>query len=132
MRTQTGNVILRSKVWYVRFYNRDGKRVTRQLEHPNGGALKKDNLYKSKTCAPLKEILDRAMGEVNSENGVPTAQVDVAVGEFWESTYLPWATANLRASTVDGYQKTWNLYLKYQLSQWKLRGHKTPLGSRLL
>ena len=31
MRTQTGNVILRSKVWYVRFYNRDGKRVIRRL-----------------------------------------------------------------------------------------------------
>jgi hypothetical protein len=41
MRTQTGNVILRSKVWYVRFYNRDGKRVTRQLENPNGGPLQK-------------------------------------------------------------------------------------------
>jgi hypothetical protein len=40
------------------------------------------------------------MREVNSENGVPTAQVDVTVGEFWESTYLRWATANLRASTL--------------------------------
>ena len=41
MRTQTGNVILRGKVWYVRFYNRDGKRVTQQLEHPDDGPLKK-------------------------------------------------------------------------------------------
>jgi len=35
-------------------------------------------------------------------------------------------------STVAGYQKTWKLYLKDQLSKWKLREYKTPDGSRLL
>jgi integrase len=128
MRTQTGNVVLRSKVYYVRFYNRDGKRVTRQLEHPNGGPLRKADTSR----ALLKEVVDGVMADVNRDNGVPTAQADVTVGEFWEQTYLPWATTNLRASTVHGYKKTWNLYLKEQLSHWKMREYKTPDGSRLL
>src|SRR5438132_14301751 len=98
MRTQTGNVILRSKVWYVRFYNRDGKRVTQQLEHPNGGRLKKEGVYRSE--ARVREVAQAVMVEVNSDNGVPVAQAYLTVGEFWESTYLPWAKANLRASTV--------------------------------
>src|SRR5258708_9328877 len=126
MLTKTGNVILRSKVWYVRFYNRDGKRVTRRLEHPNGGPLKKEGDYKS--VARVKEIVNDVMKEVNSDNGVATTQADVTVGEFWKSTYLPWAKENLRASTVHGYQKTWNFYLKDQLSHWKLRESKTPHG----
>jgi integrase len=129
MRTQTGNVILRSKVYYVRFYNRDGKRVTRQLEHPNGGPLRKDN---STTRGLLKEVVDGVMADVNRDNGVPTTQADTTVGEFWEKTYLPWATTNLRASTVAGYLKTWNLYIKDALSPWKLREYKTPHGSMLL
>jgi integrase len=130
MRTQTGNVILRSKVWYVRFYNRDGKRVTQQLEHPNGGPLKKEGAYKS--LSRVNEIVSEVMREVNSDNGVPSLVADVTVGEFWDATYLPWATANLRASTVAGYKKTWGLYLKKQLSPWKLREYKTPHGSQLL
>jgi len=125
MRTQTGNVILRSKVWYVRFYNRDGKRVTRRL-------CDRDKTHNTKTCAPVKELVEKVMREVNTDNGVPTAQADITVGEFWEATYLPWATANLRHSTVAGYQKTWGLYLKDQLSHWKLREYKTPNGSGLL
>jgi hypothetical protein len=52
MRTQTGNVVLRSKVWYVRFYNCGGKRVTQQLEHPDGGPLKKERVYKSVVRVP--------------------------------------------------------------------------------
>jgi integrase len=130
MRTQTGNVILRSKVWYVRFYNRDGKRVTQQLEHPDGGPLKKEGVYKS--VARVQDIVNDVMRDVNSDNGVESATVDVTVGEFWEATYLPWAEANLRASTVAGYKKTWGLYLKDQLSRWKLREYKTPHGSQLL
>jgi integrase len=130
MRTQTGNVILRSKIWYVRFYNRDGKRVTQQLEHPDGGPLKKEGPYKSE--ARVREIVSEVMRQVNSDNGVPEFVADVTVGEFWEATYLPWAEANLRASTVAGYKKTWGLYLKEQLSHWKLREYKTPHGSQLL
>jgi len=130
MRTQTGNLILRSKVWYVRFYNRDGKRVTQQLEHPDGGPLKKEGIYKS--VRRVEEVAADVMKQVNSENGVPTNVVDVTVGEFWEATYLPWATTNLRESTVAGYKKTWGLYLKDQLSHWKLREYKTPHGSQLL
>lgn len=125
MRTQTGNVILRSKVWYVRFYNRDGKRVIRRL-------CEKDKAHNTRTCAPLKALVDGVMREVNSNNGVPISQADVTVGAFWEATYLPWATANLRASTVAGYEKTWGLYLEDQLSHWKLREYKTPHGSQLL
>jgi integrase len=130
MRTQTGNIILRSKIWYVRFYNRDGKRVTQQLEHPNGGPLKKEGVYKSESR--VREVVSEVMRKVNSENGMPEFVADVTVGEFWEATYLPWAEANLRPSTVAGYKKTWNLYLKEQLSHWKLREYKTPHGSQLL
>src|SRR5579864_808504 len=125
MRTQTGNVILRSKVWYIRFYSRDGKRVTRRL-------CDKDKTHHSRTCAPLKALVDDVMREVNSENGAASAATDITVGEFWTATYLPWAEANLRASTVYGYKKTWGLYLKDHLSSWKLREYKTPHGSKLL
>ncbi len=130
MRTQTGNLILRSKVWYVRFYNRDGKRVTKQLEHPNGGPLKRDGLYKSKSR--VEEVAAGVLKEVNSDNGVAALVADVTVGEFWESTYLPWVKKNLRASTLEGYQKTWNLYLKDQLASWKMREYRPHHGSKLL
>jgi hypothetical protein len=63
---------------------------------------------------PLREgktIVNDVMREVNSDNGVVSATVDVTVGDFWQATYLPWAEANLRASTVAGYKKTWDLYL---------------------
>jgi integrase len=125
MRTQTGNVFLRSRKWYVRFYNSDGKRIMRFV-------CLKDQEHKTKTCAAVKELVDSIMHGVNTNNGVPVQEADKTIGEFWDKTYLPWAEQNLRWSTVDGYKKTWALYLKDALSHHKLREYKTPQGSRLL
>ena len=56
MRTQTGNVILRSKVWYVRFYNRDGKRVTQQLEPPDAGSVLRERRSRAAGRPPGESV----------------------------------------------------------------------------
>jgi len=132
-RNQAGQIIERSGVFYVRYYT---GRLTEQEkpERVTARLCVKDAKHNSRTCKVVKFIRDQYMVKINAEAGAAPRMNprDMTVTEFWDETYLPWAEANLRASTVHGYKKTWNLYLKDGLGKRNLREYKTHEGSQLL
>lgn len=127
IRNQTGQIIERSGVFYVRHYDTNHKRVTARL-------CVKDAKHNSRTCKPVVTLRNQHMLKINAEIGAAPRvnQRDVTVQEFWDETYLKWAEANLRASTIRGYKTTWKLYLKDRLGNRKLREYQTHEGSQLL
>jgi integrase len=127
IRNQAGQIIERSGAFYVRYYTADRKRVTYRL-------CVKDAKHHDVSSKAVKFLRDKHMLKINSEAGASsrTNPRDVIVKEFWSDTYLPWAKSNLRFSTVDGYEKTWKLYLEDRLGKRNLREYKTHEGSQLL
>jgi integrase len=133
-RHQTGQIIERSGVFYCRYYTTElvgGKvkrtRLTTRL-------CVKDPKHPTATSAAVKRLRDECMMSVNREAGAPPRENarDITVDEFWEKTYLPWATENLRASTVFGYTKLWQQVLQPHFKRRTLRDYTTPDGSQFL
>jgi len=55
----------------------------------------------SKNATAVVELAEDHMRTINGSDGV--VQQDSTVAEFWEKTYLPFITDNLKPSTVQGY-----------------------------
>jgi integrase len=130
-RHQTGTVIERSGTFYIRFY-RDGKRVAEPLLD-NGQPLRRDNHFKSATCRAVRAVADAFMRPIN-EATERTRLNDsrLQVTDFWTETYLPWCRENLRASTVAGYVKVWDLYLADHLKGRVLSDYKPADASAMM
>ena len=52
--------------------------------------------------------------------------------EFVEAVYLPWARAELRASTHKGYQKIWENHMSGRVGEIRVREFRTVRASRML
>ena len=92
-RHQKGNLFEKCGAFYIRYYTRIGgvlKQKTKKL-------CAKDEKHHSKTCTPVRLLVDEFMLGVNSNNDAEGA----AVSEFWAGTYLPFAEKNLRPTTVE-------------------------------
>lgn len=105
---QSGSVWLRGQSFFLRFYDEQGKRKTEFL-------CEKDEAHFSATCPKVKDLAARRIEKVNRSNSTPSE--DQTVGGFWESSYLPWAKANLRGSTLDSYTHIWNQRLDGELGE---------------
>jgi integrase len=79
----------------------------------------------------VKLLRDKFMLTVNESSG-HTSLREITVVNFFEKTYLPFITANLRASTVHGYAKIWRQHLKGHFGRMTLKEYRTHLGSQLL
>jgi hypothetical protein len=51
---------------------------------------------------------------------------DMLVTDFWTQRYLPFVTANMKASTVSGYKQIWNQHLEDHFAGMTLQ--ELPLG----
>jgi len=79
----------------------------------------------------VRELAEDHMREVNASDGVRPEE-DLTITEFWEQTYLPFITANLKPSTYLGYQQVWLKHLKPHFGEKTLREYRTPDGSLFL
>src|SRR5438477_10242979 len=100
MRHQRGYIYEASSAFYLRYYS-SGEQVSHRL-------CTKDERHYSRTCRVVKNLADEHMGKVN--NGKASNSV-MAVVDFWEQTYWPFAQENLRHSTVYVYQYLWAQHL---------------------
>jgi integrase len=123
-RHQKGNLFEKCGAFYIRYYTRVGgvlKQKTKKL-------CAKDEKYHSKTCKPVRLLVDEFMLEVNSNNGAEGA----TVSEFWAVTYLPFAEKNLRPSTVDSYKDLWERHLKLHFDGTKLDEYRPAIATAFL
>lgn len=131
---QTGQVILRSDTFYIRFYE-DGKRVARPLRFPDGSPIRRDDRrFKSTSSKTVRVLADEFMTVVNKASESQGNSFDLNVAEFWTTGFLPWATEvkQMRPSTLAGYRKVWSLYLEPHFKDHTLREYRTSDGSGLL
>jgi integrase len=54
------------------------------------------------------------------------------VVEYWDNTYLPHITENLKPSTLQGYQQLWKQHLKAHFGATLLRDYRTPVMTNFL
>jgi integrase len=78
-------------------------------------------------------LADEFMRTVNEKAGaVETLGEDVTIVDFWTRTYEPFATENLRHSTVYGYRQIWAQHLEKHFGKLTLREYRTHMGSQFL
>jgi integrase len=129
MRYQSGYIYEASGAFFVRYYVTEiiggqPRRVQRSER-----LCPKDDRHHSRTCKPVRQKCADVMDRVN-EQAAP-ANDQTAAG-FWEKTYLPFASENLRASTVHGYRQIWGQHLSNHFGQILLKDYKTHHGSLFL
>jgi len=66
-----------------------------------------------KAKRPTQEVIDLAIAEVQRLKGTPKSNAhNLAVGDFFTSTYLPHAKDDLHPSTYNGYKGAWQRYVE--------------------
>jgi integrase len=129
-RFQRGYIYEASGSWFVRFYQNeivDG--VERRVQRSHRLCFKDDRDHPTKTCKAVRRLAADAMAEVNAQ---VAPVVNQTVLDFWDTTYLPFATENLRHSTVHGYEQIWNQHLKRHFGEKLIRDYRTAFGSLFL
>jgi integrase len=122
-RLQRGYVYEASGRFYIR-YRVDGV----QKSEPLCDKTAKNYGVKAKSVQLLR---DEFMLKVNTGRDGETSESEDIVS-FFESTYLPFAEKNLRASTVRGYKQIWAQHLKPHFVNRSLADYKTADMSKLL
>ena len=127
-RHQLGVVYETSGAFYIRhFETRDGKR--RRVSHR---LCWKDDNHDSLNCKAVQDLADKHMIEVNEAAKSLTNPEDVLITDYWTNTYLPFVTAHLKPSTVDGYTQIWTQFLEDHFTGKTLREYETHHGSKFL
>ena len=127
-RHQKGYVFRKSNSWFLRYYDyqlqSDG---TTKLISKCKKLVAYGGEYRSKKAA--QNLADEFLAPIN--NGIVTPHSTMELGQFVESTYLPFVMANKRPSTYRGYLNMWKRYLKTR-SSIAMRDFRTVDGERIL
>ena len=131
-RHQQGHIYEASGSFYVRYRATqivDGKAIREQCSQ---WLCEKDGKrYKNVKDKNVKLLRDKFMLTVN-ESGARKSPREITIVDFYQNTYLPFITANLRVSTVHGYAKIWKQHLKSHFDRMTLREYRTHIASQLL
>jgi len=79
-----------------------------------------------------RELAEKQMDEVNGYVPGETILPDLTLAEYWEKHYLPWATTNLKPSTLHGYKQAFNQHLKPHFRNTPLKDITTPSATKFL
>jgi integrase len=117
-----------SKAFHIRYYSTeiiDGQPVrvqkSRLLCH-------KDEKHFSKSCKAVRLLAEDFMRTVNTASH----EGDLRIAEFYEATYLPFVKANMKASTVTGYEQIWKQHLSGHFNGMTLGEYRTHMASAFL
>jgi integrase len=123
LRHQRGSIQKKSGAFYVVYRTTvDGER--KQVWHYLCD-VDRNTGHGSKNATAVIELAEDHMRGVNGSNGVQPG-ADLTVAQFWQNTYLPFITDNLKPSTVMGYTQVWDTHLKDHFSNLPLRDYRTP------
>jgi integrase len=126
-RHQRGYVFEAHGAFHVRYYATvDG--VRKQLSH-RLCTKDRNTGHGSPSAKAVQLLCEDFMRTINTDVPAPTA---LTITQFWDKTYLPFITANLKHSTVCGYKNLWKQHLKEHFGVGKLREYKTPMMSLFL
>jgi integrase len=126
-RYQRGHLYKSFGSWHVR-YRLDESVDGRLIRKQHSKRLCSDD--KKKGAA--ERLCAEFMATINAQvPGKPEA-ADITVAGFWELTYLPFITDNLKPSTVYGYQQIWDSHLKEHFAALTLREYRKGMGSVFL
>jgi integrase len=125
-RLQKGSLILRSGVWYTRYWqgiSPNKRLVSHKL-------AEKNDVYYSKSSVQLRKLNAEHMAKINAE--VQTSTDVQLISEFWEQTYLKWVEANKKPSTLHSYKQIWNQHLKKHFGKTTLAEYRTSDAYKFL
>jgi integrase len=125
-RLQKGSLILRSGVWYTRYW-RGIPPNKRLVSHK---LAEKNDVYYSKSSVQLRKLNAEHMAKINAE--VQTSMDDQLISEFWEQTYLKWVEANKKPSTLHSYKQIWSQHLKKHFGKTTLAEYRTSDAYKFL
>lgn len=127
-RHQAGVVYETTNAFYIRYFEtRDRKRC--KVSHR---LCFKDKKHHSATCKPVKDLAAEHMAKVNAGAEAHSNGADLLITDYWTNTYLPFVTAHLKPSTVEGYGQVWKQFLKEHFAERRLREYETHHGSQFL
>ncbi len=89
----------------------------------------KDREHPTAASKSVRRACDEFMATINAQASGPQQPTDLTVASFWEHTYLPFITENLKPSTRLGYQQVWNQHLKDHFGNMTLREYRKGIGS---
>jgi len=91
-----------------------------------------DKQHKAVTSKSVRELAQKVMDEVNGYTpGTPIVPA-ITLVEYWDKHYLPWASTNLKPSTLHGYKQAFNQHLKPKFGKTGLKDITTPMGTKFL
>lgn len=77
-------------------------------------------------------LAEKQMDEVNGYVPGDTILPDLTLVEYWDKHYLPWATTNLKPSTLHGYKQAFTQHLKPRFRTTPLKEITTPSATKFL
>lgn len=130
-RIQSGYIYEASGAFFCRYWTTEIVSGQPQRVQRSHRLCDKTDEHYARNAKAVKLLRDKFMLTVNEQ--VPgRITKDVTIGDFYEKTYQPFITDNLRASTVFGYEHVWNKYLKDHFGQKTLKEYRTHMGSQFL
>jgi integrase len=79
-----------------------------------------------------RDLAEKQMDEVNGYVPGETILPVLTLVDYWDKHYLPWATANLKPSTLHGYKQAFNQHLKARFRTTPLKDITTPSATKFL
>jgi len=126
-RKQKGQRFETDRAFFLRYYHtaEDGKRKQKAVL-----LAYKSDLYRS--WSDVEPLIQAELKRINEEveSTIPTGRV--ALSEFVEKIYLPWAQANKSAPTANAYKKVWEVYLEPHVGKIPLTGLQTSQVTAVL
>jgi integrase len=133
MENQKGQIFRVGKSWYGRWRRNeleaapDGEKVVVRQQHCEKLCEYSDRYRSKKDVQPL---LDGKLRPLNEGRCAPESTL--AVSEYGEKFFLPYAERELKPSTVYGYKGLWRMYLKPRLAGIGLRDFRCVDATNLL
>ena len=118
-RWQTGSLYQAHGAWHVRYYAGKQQKSKRLCD---GDAPKK----------AVNKAFAEFMANINDQTLAEQQGEGLTVVKFWDDTYLPFITSNLKPSTLQGYIQIWKQHLKAHFGSMSFAEYHTPMMSNFL
>lgn len=143
-REQKGHLYKAFGGWHIRYWVAytdlpadEKEKITRKCDLSNKPLPSR--VQKSKRLCDgdvsRKAARERAVKQMDEVNGYAPGETilpDLTLVEYWDRHYLPWATTNLKPSTLHGYKQAFNQHLKPRFRTTPLKDITTPLATKFL
>ena len=143
-REQKGHLFKAFGSWHIRFWVAytdlpadEKQRITLKCERNNkplpGRVQKSTKLCDGELSRKAaRDLAEKKMDEINGLVPGETILPDLTLADYWEKHYLPWASTNLKPSTLHGYKQVFHQHLKPHFGTTRVKDITTPMGTKML